>query len=91
MTAEGGRRRRRMWHGLAVGWAVAVAVGGGLTLWLQDSTEPSGPYVWQDAGDDSPPPPQQQLGREGHGECPQPSRPPGEPPMLVLCAYSTHR
>jgi hypothetical protein len=27
----------RLWRRALVGWAVAVAVGGGLTLWLQDS------------------------------------------------------
>lgn len=37
--------------GLALGsdrvGAGFVAVGGGLTLWVQDSTESQGPYVWE--------------------------------------------
>jgi hypothetical protein len=30
-------------------WVAAVVVGGGLTLWLQDSLEPPGPYRWENA------------------------------------------
>jgi hypothetical protein len=28
-------------------WTVTVVVGGGLTLWLQDSTEPERPGGWE--------------------------------------------
>ncbi|MER5752522.1 hypothetical protein [Streptomyces sp. NPDC002088] len=47
MTGAGGRRRR-LRRRVVVTWAVAVAVGGGVTLWLQDSAEPQGPYGRQE-------------------------------------------
>ncbi len=47
MSMTGGRRRRA-WRWLVIAWALAVAVAGGLTVWLQDSTEPGGPYVWEE-------------------------------------------
>ncbi|KOV97984.1 hypothetical protein ADK65_23970 [Streptomyces sp. NRRL B-1140] len=68
-----GERRRRVWRGLVIGWALLVAVAGCLTLWMQDSAEPRGPYVWQEAdpgeAPDLPPCPQ-----TGEGE-------------RVACAY----
>ncbi|WP_298560719.1 hypothetical protein [Streptomyces luteogriseus] len=42
-----GERRRTVWRLVLVVWALAVAVAGGLTLWMQDATEPRGPYVWE--------------------------------------------
>ncbi|MCT9144093.1 hypothetical protein [Streptomyces violarus] len=42
-----GERRHRVWRWAVIVWVLAVAVGGGLTLWVQDSTEPQGPYVRQ--------------------------------------------
>lgn len=36
---------RRLWRRALVVWAALVVVAGGLTLWLRDSDEPSGPYV----------------------------------------------
>ncbi|MFJ9150100.1 hypothetical protein ACIRP7_18855 [Streptomyces sp. NPDC102270] len=41
--------RRRCWRWALLVWAALVVVAGGLTLWLRDSTEPTGPYVWQEA------------------------------------------
>ncbi len=41
--------RRRLWRWALAAWAVAVAVAGGLTLWLQDSAEQPGPYGWEEA------------------------------------------
>ncbi|WP_256123043.1 hypothetical protein [Streptomyces sp. LUP47B] len=41
--------RRRLWRRILLVWAVLVVAAGGLTLWLQDSDEPSGPYVWERA------------------------------------------
>ncbi|NGO14153.1 hypothetical protein G5C60_42815 [Streptomyces sp. HC44] len=41
---------RRRWRWVAVVWAVAVVVGGGLTLWLQDSTEASAPSTREQQG-----------------------------------------
>lgn len=34
-----------MWRWAVLVWAIAVAVGGGLTLWLQDSMQPRPPAV----------------------------------------------
>ncbi|NEE21059.1 hypothetical protein G3M58_83190 [Streptomyces sp. SID7499] len=45
-----GKRRRTVRRLVVVAWALAVAVTGGLTLWMQDSTEPRGPYVWEETG-----------------------------------------
>ncbi|MFF5977269.1 hypothetical protein ACFY78_00305 [Streptomyces olindensis] len=69
-----GERRRRLWRRAVIVWAVAVAVAGGLTLWMQDSTEPRGPYVWERTDPDETPdlPP-----------CPTP-----EGVGAVLCAYA---
>ena len=41
--------RRRLWRWVLLVWAAVVVVGGGLTLWLQDSAEPPGPYGRQEA------------------------------------------
>ncbi|MFI5794713.1 hypothetical protein [Streptomyces sp. NPDC051677] len=41
MTHDGGDGgRRRVWRWAVGVWVAVVAVGGGVTLWLQDSTEP---------------------------------------------------
>ncbi|MGW0990214.1 hypothetical protein ACWD46_29170 [Streptomyces sp. NPDC002486] len=50
-----GERRRTVWRRVVIGWALLVAAAGGLTLWMQDSTEPRGPYIWQQADPDEPP------------------------------------
>ncbi|MFD8226679.1 hypothetical protein ACFV16_21200 [Streptomyces massasporeus] len=42
-----GERRRTVWRLVTIVWVLAVAVAGGLTLWMQDSTEPAGPYRWE--------------------------------------------
>lgn len=39
--------RRRSWRWVLLVWAALVVVAGGLTLWLQDSAEPPGPYGWE--------------------------------------------
>ncbi|MFJ7292287.1 hypothetical protein [Streptomyces collinus] len=71
-----GERRRTMWRGVVIGWVLLVAVTGGLTLWMQDSTEPAGPYVWEQTNPDEPPdlPP-----------CPSP-----EDTGAPACAYRTY-
>lgn len=38
--------RRRVWRRFLVLWAVAVAGGGILTLWLQASAQPPPPTGW---------------------------------------------
>jgi hypothetical protein len=69
-----GERRRKVWRRVGIVWALAVVVAGGLTLWMQDSTEPQGPYVWEQTKPDETPdlPP-----------CPTP-----EEGGAVLCAYA---
>ncbi|MET9523879.1 hypothetical protein [Streptomyces coeruleorubidus] len=69
-----GERRRRVWRRVVIVWVLVVAVAGGLTLWMQDSTQPRGPYVWQQTNPDETPdlPP-----------CPTP-----EHGGAVLCAYA---
>ncbi|GEC07470.1 hypothetical protein SSP24_51250 [Streptomyces spinoverrucosus] len=49
MTTEAGGGRRRAWRWAVLVWAVTVAIGGGLTLWLQEPAEPPGPYRWEEA------------------------------------------
>jgi hypothetical protein len=44
-----------VWRLVVIVWVLAVAVAGGLTLWMQDSTEPRGPYVWEETNPDEPP------------------------------------
>lgn len=39
----------RRWRWVLLAWAALVVVAGGLTLWLQDSDEPSGPRVGERA------------------------------------------
>ncbi|MEU0245305.1 hypothetical protein ABZ192_13425 [Streptomyces sp. NPDC006235] len=67
-------RRRRVWRRAVIAWALVVVVAGGLTLWIQDSTQPRGPYVWENTNpDETPDPP----------PCPTP-----EHGGVVLCAYA---
>ncbi len=86
---RGGERRRRVWRWAVTVWATAVVVGGGLTLWLQESNEPRGPYVWQDANETPAP---GQDGFDGFGPCPPPgsSPPPAEGQSVYACAYVDH-
>ncbi|MEV6508930.1 hypothetical protein [Streptomyces sp. NPDC051642] len=72
----------RLWRRALVAWAVAVAVGGGLTLWLQDSGRPHEPYSWQvDKPDVTPTPP---LRQDDDSGCPTPT----DPGAIVLCVKS---
>ena len=70
-----GLSRRRVWRRVVIAWAVAVVVGGGLTLWLQDSAAPPAPARWENA------PPSE---RPVHSDCPD-----DEGPTVVLCAWAT--
>lgn len=74
----------RLWRRVLVGWAVAVAVGGGLTLWLQDSEAPHGPYTWQrDTSGETPAP---VLSQDAERGCPSPTASPyDDPRAIVLC------
>ncbi|GAA2288238.1 hypothetical protein GCM10010234_30640 [Streptomyces hawaiiensis] len=66
-----GDRRRTVWRRVMIGWALLVAVAGGLTLWMRDSTEPRGPYVWQqtDPGGTPDLPPCPTTGESGAVAC----------------------
>ncbi|GAA4537993.1 hypothetical protein GCM10023097_01790 [Streptomyces collinus] len=65
-----------MWRGVVIGWALVVAVTGGLTLWMQDSAEPAGPYVWEQTDPDESP---------DLSPCPSP-----EDTGAPACAYRTY-
>lgn len=69
-----GERRRRVWRRVVIAWALAVAVAGGLTLWMQDSTQPQGPYVWEQTKPDETPD--------------LPPCPTTEEGVVTLCAYA---
>jgi hypothetical protein len=74
-----GRRRLGRWA-LAM-WAALVVVAGGLTLWLQDSAEPPGPYGWQESS------PTPVLPEGWHSLCPSPTADPEAGPTVVACAF----
>ncbi len=61
MTVTVTARRRLLRWAVAV-WLVLIALAGGLTLWLQDSTEPQR-YGWEDSA------PTPSLGEQGRTEC----------------------
>ncbi|MFL4906970.1 hypothetical protein ACJ6WF_28180 [Streptomyces sp. MMS24-I2-30] len=96
MTSPGGRRRA--WRFAMVLWALAVAGGGGLTLWLQAGTGPREPYVWERTRTTPAPPP---VADGDDGGCPR--RPPAVPsaapsslppalpsgPDIMVCAYAS--
>ncbi|MET7450958.1 hypothetical protein ABZT03_03485 [Streptomyces sp. NPDC005574] len=87
MTRAGGERRRRAWRWALVVWAVTVAVGGGLTLWLQDSAEPRPGWY---SGPETPDPAASLLRREmDAGDCPRLGASPRsvEESGAVGCAY----
>jgi hypothetical protein len=75
--------RGRPWRWAVTVWAVAVVVGGGLTLWLQDSAEPPEP---SGQGETANPAPLLRLDVESL--CPTLTSRPGE---TVVCAYATIR
>ncbi|WLW52283.1 hypothetical protein [Streptomyces sp. YU58] len=83
MADEGGRRR--LWRRIVVAWVVLVAVAGGVTLWLQDSVEPPGPYRWEEARPSEPSLP---TGRDT--PCPSPTAGAQEGAAFV-CDYSVIR
>ncbi|MEU1403441.1 hypothetical protein ABZ471_13945 [Streptomyces sp. NPDC005728] len=96
MSVPGGARRRRWRRWAVCAWAVAVAAGGGLTLWLQDSVRPQEPYVWEN-GDGSTPGLHGSTPRPLHEssadyECPpspEPTSTQGPSRTVAACAYVT--
>ncbi|MFE9994144.1 hypothetical protein [Streptomyces avermitilis] len=72
-------RRRRLWRWAVGVWALAALAGGGLTLWLQDSTEPPPPTGWEPA-------PAPLLSTDVRDHLPCPSASDGQ---AVACTYAT--
>ncbi|MDV9171270.1 hypothetical protein R6V09_14215 [Streptomyces sp. W16] len=70
----------RLWRRVVVGWAVAVVVGGGLTLWLQDpgeQHEPGAtptPVLRQDS----------QNSQDTASDCPTPTASPYDDPQTIF-------
>ncbi|MGV4984067.1 hypothetical protein ACVB8X_03160 [Streptomyces sp. NRAIS4] len=96
MTGPGGTARRRWWRWVVAAWTVAVAVGGGLTLVLQEDARPQRPHVWEDGhGVGGPSPGARRLPRQPLGD--DPSCPPSPPARTapaaghpaVICLYAT--
>jgi len=77
-----------VWRWALAVWTVAVVVGGGLTLWLQDSAEPPPPTGWyedqRDTGEDTGESPAPLLSFE---ETVPPCPDEGNGPVAVACAY----
>ncbi|MFC8434978.1 hypothetical protein [Streptomyces sp. NPDC057253] len=73
--------RRRLWRRALLVWAALVVVAGGLTLWLQDSAEPRGPYGWQESS------PTPGLPEGWASTCPTPTTDPDGDRVLVACAF----
>ncbi|MFJ8083971.1 hypothetical protein ACIQ6Y_25580 [Streptomyces sp. NPDC096205] len=65
----------RLWRRAVLCWAVLVAVGGGLTLWLQDSAQPPPRARWEESRTPVPVP--------SDYTCPT------QDADLVVCAYAT--
>jgi hypothetical protein len=72
------------WWAVGV-WTVAVAVGGALTLWLQDSAVPPPPTGWYRSGQGGGETPAPLLS----ADVPSPPCPGSEDGKAVLCAYAT--
>ena len=73
--------RRRSWRWALLVWAALVVVAGGLTLWLQDSAEPPGPYSWQESS------PTPGLPEGWASTCPTPTTDPDGDRIAVACAF----
>ena len=83
---------RRAWRRAVLVWMVAVAVGGGLTVWLRDSAEPPETPGWYRTDDNAPAP---LLRQDLKDLC---SATPGASPTpeatysaIVVCAEATPR
>ena len=73
--------RRRAWAWAVAVWTALVVVAGVLTLWLQDSAEPTGPYRWEESS------PTPALPEGWASMCPSPTAEPGAHPTIVACAF----
>lgn len=83
---------RRAWRRAVLVWVVAVAVGGGLTVWLRDSAEPPQTYGRYGTGKDDPAPLLRQdledLCSATPGASPTPEETSG---VIVVCASAPLR
>ncbi|MBC9725346.1 hypothetical protein [Streptomyces sp. TRM68367] len=80
--------RRRVWRWAVAVWALLVVVGGGLTVWLQDSAEPHR-YGWEPAETAGPTP---SLPEDWEGRCPPPTplpTPTGDGIVAYACVFSS--
>jgi hypothetical protein len=67
----------RLWRRAVVAWAVAVVVGGGLTLWLQDPGETHDPGA-------KPAPLLSQDSQDTASDCPMPTASPDDGPLRIF-------
>jgi hypothetical protein len=76
----------RLWRRVLVAWAVAVTLGGGLTLWLQDSGGPHEPNSRQvdKPGGETPTPLLSQDGQDTANDCPTPAASPYDGPQTIF-------
>lgn len=83
---------RRAWRRAVLVWLVAVALGGGLTLWLRDSVEPPETHSRHGTGDSDPAP---LLRQDLEDLCPATPGPSPTPDAsgrtIVVCAHATLR
>ncbi|WP_157876888.1 hypothetical protein [Streptomyces graminilatus] len=83
---------RGAWRRAVIVWVVAVAAGGGATVWLRDSARPPETPGWSRTDDRDP----ARLPR-GHGPDPCATKTPEEPTPdaaggpAVVCIYATAR
>ena len=61
---------RRAWRRAVLVWVLAVAVGGGLTVWLQDAAKPPERPAWYRTGDSDPAPLLRQDKEAAESMCP---------------------
>jgi hypothetical protein len=75
--------RRRLWRWILLVWTALVVGAGVLTLWLQDSAEPTGPYSWEESS------PSPALPEGWESMCPSPTPDPGADPTVVTCLFTS--
>ncbi|MGH1555503.1 hypothetical protein ACRAWF_37880 [Streptomyces sp. L7] len=81
----------RSWRRVLVAWAVAVAVGGGLTLWAAGLGGPHEPYSWQlnKPDGETPTPSPSQDDQDAANDCPTPTASTHDNPhTIVICLKS---
>ncbi|WP_327697620.1 hypothetical protein [Streptomyces sp. NBC_00459] len=83
---------RSAWRRAVLVWVLAVAVGGGLTVWLRDSAEPSATHGRYGTGEDDPAPLLRQDVKDLCSATPGASPTPEETSrVIVVCASASVR